>query len=241
MALARWSRHRRGAAVLAAGAAACIAGLAACGGEDEAEPAYRVPPLRFEDLHPCRSVPTPAEDALRSDQGAVRAPRPVARRDQGGVRGPPARGARPAVARDDRRGRGRARVRQLLDRSLLRQAVRLAASAPRDGDHRHARHGTLWRPGLSRPPAGPGAGLDRAVQRAREGWDRCTGPTAPPPPPTTSTTSAAPSASGASPCTGTPTGPSSPSPMPSGIRRRSRRWCSTRPIRRAARARGTRP
>jgi hypothetical protein len=46
--------------MLAAWALACAATLAACGGgEDEPQPAYRLPSLSFRELTPCRSVPSP--------------------------------------------------------------------------------------------------------------------------------------------------------------------------------------
>ena len=48
-----------------------VVGLAACGGgEDEADPGYRVPSLSPEDLHPCRSVPSPPK--MRC--GAIKVP-----------------------------------------------------------------------------------------------------------------------------------------------------------------------
>ncbi|MEK6328177.1 MAG: alpha/beta fold hydrolase [Actinomycetota bacterium] len=59
-------------AVAAFACAAALAwSLAGCGGgEDEAEPAYRVPSLKLEDLHPCKSVPTPPKMLC----GAIKVP-----------------------------------------------------------------------------------------------------------------------------------------------------------------------
>jgi pimeloyl-ACP methyl ester carboxylesterase len=75
MAFAPWRRTSPRRAILGAGVLACIAvlawGLAACGRtDDEAEPAYRVPSLSLEDLHPCTSVPAPPKMLC----GAIKVP-----------------------------------------------------------------------------------------------------------------------------------------------------------------------
>jgi pimeloyl-ACP methyl ester carboxylesterase len=64
MAFGPWNRASRRRAIRGAGAVACLAllawGLPACGGgEDQTEPAYRVPSLTLGDLHRCKSGPGP--------------------------------------------------------------------------------------------------------------------------------------------------------------------------------------
>ena len=78
----------------------------------------------------------------------------------------------------------------------------------------HGRSDALDCPDLQR---GQRAGLDRASRTAPGSWGRASAPTAPPPPPMTSTMSGGRWASGASPSTATPTGPSWPSRTPSAI------------------------
>ena len=130
-------------------------GLAAAGrGRSRPRPRYRVPSL------------TPCATSIPASRGPRRRRFAAARsgsRSSAGIR----RSARPGSAspccpvpsatgrpRDDLRGRGRPRIRQLVDRALLREAVRLAAPAPRPGDGRHARHGALRAAPLSRYPVG---------------------------------------------------------------------------------------
>ena len=107
--------------------------------------------------------------SLRRDQRPVRAPGSLPRQYQDRIHGPSSRRAQAALAGSDLRGRGRSRLCQLVDRALLREAVRLPAQAPRAGAGRPARHRPLNATRLSRYPVRAGAVLDqRFPQCAQE-------------------------------------------------------------------------
>src|SRR6478672_3480075 len=93
--------------------------------------------------------------------GPVRARGAVARQDQDRVRGGSPLGPVSALAWRDLRRRGRPRIRELVDRSLLCEVVRITARPPRPGLGGPARNGTLRAAPVPGPPIRPGPGLDR--------------------------------------------------------------------------------
>ena len=130
----------------------------------------------------------------------------------------PREAARPALARDDRRGRGRTGIRQLVDRPVYVRLFGGAARAPRAGDGRHARHRALASRSTAPTSSPAGRRTGSRFRPAPNGSARASAPTAPRPPRTTSTTSGGRWGSAGSRSTAIPTGPSWPSPTPSATR-----------------------